>query len=56
MVPFEATAMSAPWLYGVPDEPPVEIVFGCEKPAPPSVERLNMIGELPELWKFVCAT
>src|SRR5574341_1009720 len=49
--------MSAPWLLGVPAAPPVETVFGCEKVAPPSLDRLNMIGEFPKApWKFVCAT
>src|SRR6185503_17898620 len=57
MVPFDATAISTPWLCGVPDEPPVLIVFVGEKVAPPSVDRLNLIGELPKFaWKSVYAT
>src|SRR6187431_1261912 len=49
--------MSAPWLFGVPDGPPVEIVFGPVNVCPPSVDELKAIGELPEApWKFVCAT
>ena len=49
--------MSAPWFLGVPDAPPVEMTFGFENVAPPSVDELNMIGELPEApWKSVWAT
>jgi hypothetical protein len=57
IVPFGATAMSTPWLLGVPSVPPVEIVFPGEKVAPPSLDRLNLIGELPPTpWKSVHAT
>src|SRR3970040_1998587 len=57
MVPSDATAMSAPWLFGVPPGPPVETVLCGEKLAPPSVERANFIGELAKApWKLVHAT
>src|SRR3970040_1798475 len=56
MVPSDATAMCAPWLFGVPPGPPVETVLCGEKLAPPSVERANLIGELPKApWKLVHA-
>ena len=54
IVPSGATAMSAPWLFGDPPGPPVEIVRGCENVSPPSLEVLKAIGAPPlSPWKFV---
>src|SRR5919204_139667 len=56
VVPFGATAMSAPSLCDAPPGPPVEIVRGDDHVTPPSVERLKTVGELPRApWKSVSA-